>query len=136
MWRLRPRTKNRPQPTPHSNPPHKNPSSGGAEEGGKGQQYECGQGRIRTADTRLFRPLLYLLSYLTDVGSQTQCELDDPGLSFTAPQTYPARRRVSMPVIRFHDEFNGRPAGHRSRRSIRERPRRLVLQEEGKPETE
>ena len=25
----------------------------------------CGQGRIRTADTRLFRPLLYHLSYLT-----------------------------------------------------------------------
>jgi hypothetical protein len=27
---------------------------------------KCGQGRVRTADTRIFSPMLYQLSYLTD----------------------------------------------------------------------
>ena len=31
----------------------------------KNEQKNCGQGRNRTGDTRLFRPLLYLLSYLS-----------------------------------------------------------------------
>ena len=35
-------------------------------DGTTGDEREGGQGRIRTADTRLFRPLLYHLSYLAD----------------------------------------------------------------------
>jgi hypothetical protein len=36
----------------------------------KNEQKNCGQGRNRTGDTRLFRPLLYLLSYLS-IGNKT-----------------------------------------------------------------
>ena len=32
-----------------------------------GKEFKCGQGRNRTADTRIFSPLLYRLSYLAKI---------------------------------------------------------------------
>ena len=66
----------------------KNPSPVRDGRGVQGFFIMCGQRRIRTADTRLFRPLLYLLSYLTEYLPDSKTALEGAFSSAGPLSTY------------------------------------------------